>query len=97
MSFSGIDAVEPVGDQRARRMVQLGGKLDAGRAGADDGDVELIGAHRARLRMRAQAGVHEPPMEALGVGGVSSAIACSFTPGVPKSLVRLPTAITSVS
>ena len=29
--------------------------------------------------------------------GVSSAIACSATPGVPKSLVWLPTAITSVS
>jgi hypothetical protein len=29
--------------------------------------------------------------------GLSSAIACSFAPGVPKSLLRQPTAITSVS
>ena len=60
----GIDAVEPVGDHFARRAVQLGCQFGAGRAGADDGDVKLAGAHRARLRLRAHAGIHQPAIEA---------------------------------
>ena len=63
----GIDAVEPVGDELPRRAVQLGRELDPGGAGADDGDLQLLGPERPRLRMRADAGVDEPAMEALGL------------------------------
>ena len=73
----GIDAVEAVRHERARRVVQLGGELDAGGAGADDRDVQLLGAQRLGLRVRADVRVDEPPVEALGLGRVSSAIACS--------------------
>ena len=63
----GIDLVEAVGDEAARRLMQLGGKLGAGGAGADDRHVELSGAHRALLGERAHAGVDQPPVEALGL------------------------------
>ena len=78
-------------------LVQLGGELDAGRARADDRDLQLPGPQRPGLRVRADAGVDEPLVEAVGLAGVSSEIACSLRPGVPKSLLVLPTAITSVS
>ena len=51
MSLLGVDAVEPEGDELARRVVQLGGELDAGRAGADDRDVQLLRAQRLDLRV----------------------------------------------
>ena len=44
----GIDAVEAVGHDLARRAVQLGGQLDAGGAGADDRHVQLLGPQRRR-------------------------------------------------
>ena len=69
MSFSGIDLVEAEGDDAARRLVQLGGKLGAGRAGADDRDVELARADRLGLRIGAHAGVDQAAVEALGLLG----------------------------
>ena len=60
----GIDAIEPVRDQFARRAMEFSGKLGAGRAGADDRDVELALTHRAFLRLRAQAGVDQAAVEA---------------------------------
>ena len=60
-----VDAIEPVGHQLARALVQLGGELHAGRAGADDGDVQLLGAERLALRVGADAGVDQPAMEQL--------------------------------
>ena len=47
--------------------MQFGGQFGAGRAGADDRDVELAGAHRSVLRLRAQAGIDQAPVEALGL------------------------------
>ena len=64
-----IDLVEPVGDEAARGLVQLGRKLGAGRAGADDRHVQLSGADGRILRKRAHAGVDEAPVEALGLLG----------------------------
>ena len=94
----GVDAVEARRRPPARVVaVQLGRQFDARGAGADDRDVQLLGPQRLGLGVGAHAGVDEPPMEAVAWSGVSSAIACSCTPGVPKSLVWLPTAITSVS
>ena len=60
----GIDAVEIVRDDVAHRFVQLGGKLDAGGAGADDGDVQLARPQRLVLRIGAQAGVDHAAVEA---------------------------------
>ncbi len=59
-----VDAVEAVGDELARRLVQLGGELDPGRAGADDRHVQLFGPQRLGLGMRPDAGVHEPAVKA---------------------------------
>ena len=63
----GIDAVQAVGDDGAHRAVQFGGQFGAGGAGADDGDVELAGPHRLGLRVGAQAGVDQAPVEAAGL------------------------------
>ncbi len=65
----GLDAVEPVGDQLARALMQLGGELDPGGAGADDRDRELVGAERLGLGVRADAGIDQPAVEALGLVG----------------------------
>ncbi len=51
----GVDAVEAVGNELARGLVQLGGELGAGGAGADDGDLKLLRPQRLGLRMRADA------------------------------------------
>ena len=64
----GVDAVEPERDDFARRAVQLGGQLDAGGAGADDRDLELLGPQRRRLRMGADAGVDHARVEAPRIG-----------------------------
>src|SRR5678809_419882 len=56
--------------QRAGRVVQLGGKLDAGRARTDDRDVQLLGTKRLRLRVRAHVRVDEPAMKPLGLDGI---------------------------
>ena len=47
--------------------MQLGRKLGAGRAGADDGDVQLAGKHRPLLGVRADTGIHQPMVEAHGL------------------------------
>jgi hypothetical protein len=39
-----VDPVEAVRDQLARGLVEFGGQFDAGRAGADDCDFQLLGA-----------------------------------------------------
>ena len=57
MSFSGSMLVETVGDEAARGLVQLGRKLGAGRACADDRHVQLAGPDGLSLRKRAHAGV----------------------------------------
>ena len=64
-----IDAIEPVGDELARGLVQLGRQLGPGRAGADDGDLQLLGPQRLGLGVRADAGVDEPAVEARGLLG----------------------------
>ncbi len=65
----GIDPLEAVGDELARRLVQLRRELHTGRAAADDRDVELLGTQRLGLRVRAYAGIDQPPMKVLGVIG----------------------------
>ena len=62
-----MDAVEAVGDELARRLVQLRGQLHAGSARADDGDLQLRRLQRTMLGVRAYAGVDEPAMKAGGV------------------------------
>jgi hypothetical protein len=63
-----VDAVEAVGDQLARRVVQLGRQLHPGRAGADDGDLKLLRPQRPGLSVGADAGVDQAAAEPLGVG-----------------------------
>ena len=63
----GADAVESVGEQLADGVVQLGGELDAGGAGADDRHVHLFGAQGRLLRVRADAGVDQRDVEAARV------------------------------
>ena len=58
----------------ARRVVQLRRELDAGGAGADDRDVQLLGPQRLGLRVRANAGVDQPAVEALRPAGASSSV-----------------------
>ena len=65
----GIDAVEAVGHQLARRLVQLGGQLGSRRTGADDGHLQLLGPQRLALRVRADAGVDETRVKALRLLG----------------------------
>ena len=62
-----IDAVEPVGDELARGLVQLGRQLRARRAGADDGDLQLLGPQRLGLGIGADAGVDQAAVEARGL------------------------------
>ena len=71
--FLGIDLVEPEGDDAAHGAVKLRRQLGAGRAGADDRDMELPRPHRLCLSVRPQAGVDEPAVEALRlIGGVEA-------------------------
>ena len=94
----GVDPVEAVGDHAARGAVQLGRQLGAGGAGADDRDVELARPHRLGLGVGAQAGVDQAAVEAVGLARASPARSrAPSTPGVPKSLLRLPIASTRMS
>ena len=93
----GIDAVESVGDQFACRPLQLCGEFGAGCARADDRDVKLAGTDGPGwVWARMQASMRRR-LKRAACAGVSRGTACSATPGVPKSLVRLPIAMTSVS
>ena len=55
-----IDLIEAVGHHFARALIELGGQFRAGRARADDGDMQLAGLNRPALRLGAQAGVDQP-------------------------------------
>ena len=61
----GIDLIEAVRHHFTRRSVEFGRKFDAGRAGPDDGDLQLVSSQRRRLGMRADARIDhsfvEPP------------------------------------
>ena len=92
-----VDPVEPVGDDGASGMVQFRRELGAGGACADDGDVQMPRTDGSVLVLRAQAGIDQTVVETAGCSVVSSGTAYSAAPGVPKSLVTLPTAITRVS
>jgi hypothetical protein len=59
--------------------------------------MQLFRPQRRALGVGAHAGIHHAHMEAACVGGVSSFIAFSRTPGVPKSLLWLPTEMIRVS
>ena len=50
-----IDLVEAVGHHLARALIELGGEFGAGRAGADDRDVQLAGVDRLALRLSSRA------------------------------------------
>src|SRR3954471_20581932 len=62
-----VDAVEGVGDELARRLVQLGRELDAGGARADDRDLELALAQGPLLVLGPQAGVEQALLHLLGL------------------------------
>jgi hypothetical protein len=63
----GVDAVEPIGNQPTRRLVQLGRQLDAGGTGTDDRHLELLLAQGGFLILRPQAGVQELLLDLLGL------------------------------
>ena len=63
----GINAVEAEGDELARRLVQFGGELDAGGAGADDRDLKLPGVQRFVLVLRPHAGIDQPGVKSRGL------------------------------
>ena len=94
----GVDAVQAVGHQLARRAVQLGRQLDPGGAGADDRDLQLLrrsGSCCAWARMQALTRRRESARASAVRLELDRVLA--LTPGVPKSLLWLPTAMTSVS
>ena len=62
-----VDAVEAVRHQRPRRVVQLRRELDAGGAGADDRDMQLLGPQRLGLGVGTNVGVDETPMKPRGL------------------------------
>ena len=93
----GVDLVEAEGDETARRLMQLGGKLGTGGAGADDRHVQLPGAHRARCAYARTQALISRRLKRSASSGVSSMMACSFTPGVLKALPTQPMAMTRVS
>ena len=62
-----LDALQPVGGQPQRGVVQLGGQLDPGGAGADDGHADL--ALVVAARVGAQVVAEQLAVEALGLGG----------------------------
>ena len=93
-----IDVLEAVGGVRFRRLPDLRGELDAGRARADDHDVDMAGLAGRLGRVGAHARGEQLAMEALRLGAACRcAIECCATPGTPKSLLTLPTAMTSMS
>src|SRR5262245_42531203 len=47
--------------------MELGRKFDAGRAGPDDGNLQLVSSQGRRLGMGADAGIDHSFMEALGI------------------------------
>src|SRR5262245_47637576 len=63
----GIDPVESIGDELARRVMQLRRKLGAGRARPDDRDLQLLRAQDVGLRMAADIGIHQAAVEARGL------------------------------
>ena len=63
MSLSGSILSSPKATTSRAVLVQLGGQLGAGRAGADDRDMQLARPDRLGLRVRAQAGVDEAAVE----------------------------------
>jgi len=67
--FLGIDVVEAEGHELARGVMQFGGEFDTGRARPDDRHIELSAPQRHGLGVRAQEGVDQPTMEAVGLGG----------------------------
>ena len=59
----GVDAIEPERHQSPCRLVEFGGKLDAGGAGADDDDLHPARLLRVGLILGADAGIHQPTMK----------------------------------
>lgn len=64
----GIDVVEAERHEFACRVVQLGGEFDTCRTRPDDRHIELSAPQRNGLGMRAQEGVDQSTMEAVGLG-----------------------------
>jgi hypothetical protein len=63
----GIDAIEAVGYELARRIMQLRRKLGTGRTRPDDGDLKLLRAQRLGLRVAANIGIHQSGVKTLGL------------------------------
>ena len=59
----GVDLIEAIRHHLAQALMELGRKLGAGRARADDRDVQLAGADRPGLGLGAQAGVDQAMVE----------------------------------
>ena len=74
--------------------MQLCRKLGAGRTRAYDGNLKLLRAQRVGLRVAANISIDQPRVK---TRGLDRRIERSRTPGVPKSLLSLPTAMISVS
>src|SRR5262249_16936531 len=63
----GIDPVESISDQLARRVMKLRRKLGAGRARPDDRDIQLLRPQDLGLRLAADIGVSQAEGEARGL------------------------------
>ena len=92
-----IDPIKPVGDNSARRPVELGGQFGAGGARADDRNIELPGRSASGWVWALRHALMSRRLNRVACSGVSSAIACCATPGVSKSLLTVPIAMMSVS
>src|SRR5262249_13310352 len=72
-----IDPVESIGDELARRVMQLRRKLGTGRARSDDRDLQLLWAQDVGLRMA--VGYRHSPA---GGGSAWLGVACQALPHV---------------
>ncbi len=65
----GVDAVQAIGGQHPRGVMQLGHQFHPGGSGADGHDLELLRAQRLDLGVGGDAGIHQSPVKTPGVFG----------------------------
>ena len=65
-----INAIQTVGHQIARSIMQFCSQLHAGSTGPHNGHLQLLGAQWSGLCMGAQEGIHQSAVKAVGLSGV---------------------------
>ena len=93
----GIDLIEAIRHHFTRRPVEFGRKFDAGRAGTDDCDFQLVCSQRRGLCVRTDARIDHSFVEPPCVRLRFELDRMLHNSGVPKSLFWLPTATTRIS